>query len=39
MGIIKTIAVQAVLAADVHTAWRVFTDPDSVTRWNFASPD
>jgi len=30
----KMIAVQVVVSADMNKAWRVFTDPDSITRWN-----
>jgi len=39
MGTNKMIAVRTVVAADINKAWRIFSEPASVIRWNFASPD
>lgn len=35
----EKILVEVVVSADVATAWDAFTSPDSVVRWNFATPD
>ena len=35
----KAITVQVVVSTDIKKAWFFFTDPSSITRWNFASPD
>ena len=33
------ITIEAHVAAPPAEAWRAFTSPDAITRWNFASPD
>lgn len=35
----QTITVEATTAAPVQDAWRVFTTPEHITQWNFASDD
>ena len=35
----KPITIETRVAAPPETAWRVFTDPDAIMRWNFAAPD
>ncbi len=36
---IYPIAVSALVKADLDRAWSCYTEPERVTRWNFASPD
>ncbi|GAB1452489.1 SRPBCC family protein [Draconibacterium sp.] len=33
------ITIQADIAADIKKAWDYYTQPDHITKWNFASPD
>lgn len=33
------ITVETQVNAPPETAWQIFTDPDAITRWNFASPE
>ncbi len=36
---VPPITVRVTVTGDVSRAWHVFTDPHSITRWNFASPE
>lgn len=33
------ITIDATVAADIATAWDTYTDPEHITKWNFASDD
>lgn len=33
------ITIQADIAADIKKVWDYYTQPDHITKWNFASPD
>ena len=33
------ITIHTTVPTDAATAWRIYTDPEHVTQWNFASPD
>ncbi|MBV7408108.1 SRPBCC family protein [Maritimibacter sp. DP1N21-5] len=35
----EKISINATLDAPIDRAWEVYTDPDHITRWNFASDD
>ena len=35
----NTITIQALVNADLQTAWDVYTNPEYITKWNFASDD
>lgn len=39
MPTFEKITVSVVVDASIGQAWRAFTDPASITRWNFASDD
>jgi uncharacterized protein YndB with AHSA1/START domain len=34
-----TITIETTVAAPVETAWKVWTSPELITKWNFASDD
>jgi len=34
-----TISIETIVAAPVEIAWKAWTSPDLITRWNFASDD
>ena len=36
---VSPITVRVTVTGDPSRAWHVFTDPHSITQWNFASPD
>jgi len=39
MPVFEKITVSVIVDADIGRAWRAFTSPDSIVKWNFASDD